>query len=85
MISLVTVICITKDTVGDKDAVVSSRQPLGEGFYGSVQDTVELLEVVEGSLPHPHDQVLVDEAVVVFVPGVEVIHWLLPVQRLARA
>ena len=67
------------DTVDDVDAVVPSRQSIGEGLLGSYQDPVELLEVGEGRLPHPHDQVLVDEAVVGGVQWIQQVHRLLPV------
>ena len=73
------------DTVGDVDAVVSSGQAVGKGLIGSFQDPVELLEVGEGRLPHPNDQVFVDEAIVVGIAWIQFIHGLLPVRRLCRA
>lgn len=59
-----------KDTVLDFDAIVPCRQTLREGRVGSVQNPVELLEVGEGRLSHPDDQVVVDEAVVRGVAGI---------------
>lgn len=73
-----------KDTVGHVEAVVPCRQTLGEGRGGSAQDPVELLEVGEGRLSHPHYQVVVDEAVVVWAEGVELVHGFVPVRRRRR-
>jgi len=71
-------------TVGDGDTVVPGRQSVGEG-PDALQDSVELLKVGECRLPHPHDQVLVDEAVVVGVARVQLVYRVLPVGRLGRA
>lgn len=55
-----------------------------EGGVAAVQDAVELFEVGEGRLSHPHDQIVVYEAVVVEVAEVQLVHGSLPVERWRR-
>lgn len=75
-----------KDTVADADAVVASRKAVAEQLAAAaVQYPVELLEVGEGRLPHPHDEVVVDEAVVVRLVRVQLVHGPPPVRRLGGA
>lgn len=50
----------------------------------TVQNAEELFEVGKGRFSHPDDEVVVDEAVVVGIGRVEVIHRSLPVQRISR-
>lgn len=70
-----------KDTVDHLQGVVSP----GHGWHHAVawrlDDAVEFAEGRQGGGPHPHDEVLVDEAVIIR-SGVQLVDGSAPVQRL---
>ncbi len=68
-----------KDTVGDFQAVVASAKC--GSHVGLLNDAVELSEGGESSCAHPHDEILIYEAVVIWV-NVQLINRLVPVDRL---
>lgn len=74
-----------KDTVGDLHAVVAFWEATFKGFVGALQNAVELLEIGEGGLPHPHYEVLVDEAIVDGVLRLQFVHGPGPIGRRRRA
>ncbi len=69
-----------KDTVGDFQAVVASGK-CGSHVGLLLNDAVELSEGGESSCAHPHDEILIYEAVVIWV-NVQLINRLVPVDRL---
>lgn len=69
-----------KDTVVDLQGVISNGQPLA--VVTLCYPPVELLEVGQGGSSHPHQEVLVQEAVVGCVRGVQLIHRSGPVDGL---
>ena len=69
-----------KDTVNDLQGVVSSEQS-GNHVVLPADDAVELAEGRQSGGPHPHDEVLVDEAVVQLV-GVQLVDGPAPVYGL---
>lgn len=69
-----------KDTVGDFQAVVAPGK-CGCHVVLLLNDAVELSEGGESSCAHPHDEILIYEAVVVWVK-VQLINRLVPVDRL---
>lgn len=71
-----------KDTVDHLQGVVPSRQRRHH-LAALADDAVELAEGGQGGGPHPHDEVLVDEAVVALI-RVQLIDGPAPVQRLRR-
>lgn len=72
-----------QDTVDDLQRVVAPGQR-GHHVAGPVDDAVELPEGGQGRRAHPHDEVLVDEAVVVGGRRVQLVDGPAPVERLAR-
>ncbi len=70
----------SKDTVGDFQAVVASGKS-GCHVVLLLNDAVELSEGGESSCAHPHDEILIYEAVVFWV-NVQLINRLAPVDRL---
>lgn len=71
-----------KDTVDDLQGVVPSEQS-GNHAVLLGDDAVEFAEGGQSGGPHPHDEVLVDEAVVLRV-SVQLVHRPAPVHRLRR-
>lgn len=69
-----------KDTVDDLQSVVSTWQRWNQ-VARLIDDAVELAEGRQGSGSHPHDEVLIDKAVVVR-SGVQLVDGPAPVQRL---
>lgn len=72
-----------QDTVDDLQRVVAPGQR-GHHVAAPVDDAVELPEGGQGRRAHPHDEVLVDEAVVVG-RRVQVVDGPAPVERLGRS
>lgn len=72
-----------KDTVDDLQRVVSVLQRRNH-FARLVDDAVEFAEGRQGGGSHPHDEVLVDEAVVLG-SSVQLVNGPAPVDRLRRA
>lgn len=69
-----------KDTVDDLQSVVSSGQGRNHVVL-LLDDAVEFAEGRQGGGSHPHDEVLVNEAVVLWV-RVQLVDWPAPVHRL---
>lgn len=69
-----------KDTVGDFQAIVASGK-CGCHVGLLLNDAVELSEGGESSCAHPHDEILIYEAVVIWL-NVQLINRLMPVDRL---
>jgi len=69
-----------KDTVNHFQAVVPSWQS-GHHIVPLLDDAIEFAERRQGGSSHPHDEVLVDEAVVLRV-GIQLKHGPVPVHRL---
>lgn len=72
-----------KDTVDDLQSVVPTRQRRNR-VTRLVDDAVEFAEGRQGGGSHPHDEVLVDEAVVVR-SAVQFIDGPAPVHRFGRS
>lgn len=72
-----------KDTVDDLQGVVSAWQRWNR-VARLIDDAVEFAEGRQGSGSHPHDEVLIDKAVVVH-SGVQFVDGPAPVQRLRCA
>lgn len=72
-----------KDTVGDAQHIVAPGQ--GGGRVGLLDDAIELAKRGQRSRTHPHNEVLVDEAVVVGIRRVQLVNGLPPVHRFGRA
>lgn len=71
----------TKDTVSDIQAVIAAGQ--GRGHVGFLLDNaIELAKGRQSSCAHPHNEVLVDKAIVVRICWIQLIHRLPPVHRL---
>lgn len=74
----------SKDTVCDaQDVVAAGQRRHHVGLL--LDDAVELAKGRQGSRSHPHNQVLIDETVVVGIRRVQLKHWLPPVHRLGGA
>lgn len=73
---------LCQDTVHHLQGVVAARQR-GMHVAPPLDDPVQLPERGQGGGPHPHDEILVDESVVVRV-GVQLEHGPAPVHRLRR-
>lgn len=74
----------SKDTVIDFQDVIAAGQSRG-GTGLLLDDAVQLAESGQRSGAHPHDEVLVDEAVVVSIVRVQLVHRPPPVHRLSCA
>lgn len=72
-----------KDTVDDLQSVVSMRQRWNH-VARLIDDAVEFAEGRQGGGSHPHDEVLVDKAVVLH-SNVQLVDGPAPVQRLRCA
>lgn len=60
-----------KDTVGDFNGIISSRETFG---IIPIRDApVKLSEIWKSSSPHPHQEILIDEAIVGSIVGVQLI------------
>lgn len=62
---------VCKDTVGNFKGVVSCRQTLG--VIPLRDSSVQLSEIWQGRPPHPNQEILIDEAVVSRVRGVQLV------------
>lgn len=60
-----------KDTVGDFNGVVSSWQTFG--IIPLCDSPIKLSEIWKSSSPHPHQEILIDEAIVGRIVGVQLI------------
>lgn len=82
VISLATT--IGKDTVGNVQDVVAARE--SRGHVGLLMDyTVEFAKGGQRSCTHPHNEVFVDEAIVLLIQWVQFVHRLPPVHRFVGA
>ena len=72
-----------KDTVGDFQGVVPTRKSWGHVVL-LLNNTVQLAKGRQGSRSHPHDKVLIDEAII-FQVIVKLIDGLAPIDWLGRA
>lgn len=70
-----------KDTVRDVQDVFATGQS-GSHVGLLLDDAVELAKGRQSSRAHPHDQVLIDETVVLWIRIVQLVHRLPPVHRL---
>lgn len=74
----------SKDTVSDLQEVFATGQSGGCARL-LLDDAIELAKGGQRSRAHPHNEVLIDKAVVLRIWWVQLIHWLPPVHRLRCA
>lgn len=72
---------VKKDTICNVKTIVTSRQAFSKVLY-AIESTVQFFESGKGGCPHPHNEVIIEEAIVFWILFIQFIDRLRPGWRL---